>query len=50
MKKWQYYTTYDIDTNRMDQLGIEGWELVSVVTYDYKPAITTFYFKRELIN
>ena len=47
MKKWEYLILDVIDQKSMEDLGEEGWELVSVVWGpDQKPKL---FFKRELM-
>jgi hypothetical protein len=48
MKKWEYLISDVIDLKAMEELGDEGWELVSVVWGpDQKPKL---FFKREKIE
>lgn len=49
MRKYEYLILYDADEEKMNQMGIEGWELVSTI---YIPSergddSTVFYFKRD---
>ena len=61
LKRWEYLRQKNIYVDTMNELGSEGWELVSV-TYVHrtqKPAFgnirdtvgkTLFFFKRELTD
>lgn len=45
MKKWEYRTSINAKPEELNRIGLLGWELVSVVSYnDY----FLYYFKREL--
>lgn len=43
MKKFRYRQRTNIDTKTMDELGYDGWELVTAVKHY---AGTVFYFKK----
>lgn len=47
MKKWEYYYERNLNSTRANELGSEGWELVSVALVD-PPSGVLFFFKREL--
>ena len=54
MKKFEYYVSDSEDPRRLNQLGREGWELVSVIYKSWEDmrhgrtaSIVEFYFKRE---
>lgn len=51
MRKWEYLTVdvekgCPLDTNESDELGREGWELVSIYEYSNNRLAATY--KREL--
>jgi len=46
-KKWEYLIVDNADINKLNELGVNGWELVSVVFYP-KYTTTTYYFKRQI--
>mgnify|MGYP001765864565 CR=1 FL=1 len=48
MQKWEYRTQFNVDTNQIQSLGMQGWELCGIVStnsYD-----NLFYFKRPLVE
>lgn len=52
MKKYEYKRImYDPNDRELNELGSDGWELVSVTVvpsgYSSKSVLKTFYFKRE---
>ena len=55
MKKFEYKVTDSEDEERLNQLGKEGWELVSVIYKSWEDlrhggtdSVVVLYFKREL--
>jgi hypothetical protein len=46
MQKWEYKTTDSLDEQSMNQLGNEGWELVSVTSENDWSQYRYLYFKR----
>lgn len=55
MKKFEYLLRYDLEN--LNELGKEGWELVSVIRYEwtderkgYTETSREFYFKREIVE
>lgn len=49
MKKWEYLTVNNADKNKLNELGINGWELVSVV-FTSKYNFLVFYFKKQVVS
>jgi hypothetical protein len=51
MKKWEYlskvYTYYPPEVHQLNELGQEGWELITVL--DLGSSQMLAYFKREII-
>ena len=54
-KAWEYLIINDPSIDKINELGVNGWELVSVVYIpsslqpEYIPfAITNYYFKKQI--
>lgn len=50
IEKYAYYT--DIQEKYINELGMQGWELISVVSPEINNGngYTFYYFKREITN
>ena len=54
MKKWEYYSLIDtprtdIDVDKLNLLGDQGWEIVAITTVDTSTQVThQTIFKREI--
>ena len=49
IQKWEYKIKSDLSREELNQLGGEGWELVSVTSEEYPESFQdTFYFKRKI--
>lgn len=58
MKNWEYLIIDNADNSKLNELGINGWELVSVIYFPPSlPSklpistlpLTTFYFKKQIM-
>lgn len=47
-KKWEYLSKININKDELNELGINGWELISV--NEPRSFTEIFYFKREKLN
>lgn len=47
MKKFEYVELNDLSQEQLNEVGLEGWELISVVSVF---SGVSFYFKREIEN
>jgi len=46
-KLWEYLILDNLNNIKLNDLGVNGWELVSVVFFP-KYTITTYYFKKQI--
>ncbi len=56
MKNWEYLVIDNVDDNKLNELGINGWELINVVyfpsldiTFMQALPIIKFYFKKQVV-
>ncbi len=47
MTQWEYLRAGELEKEELNQLGLEGWELVSVILYQSLEN-RVYFFKREL--
>lgn len=45
MQKWEYKVAMGISEQELNAMGLQGWELVSVVQSEFEK-VRRFYFKR----
>ena len=52
MKLWEYLVVCNADIGKLNELGINGWELISIIYFPPSTStlsLTTFYFKRQMV-
>lgn len=50
--KWEYLSITNklLDDDELDEMGVDGWELIAVVPKKHEPREAIFYFKRPIIE
>lgn len=46
-KMWEYLIVDNADINKLNELGVNGWELITII-YFYVNSDTKYYFKRQI--
>lgn len=46
----EYENSDDVITEWLNSMGLDGWELLQIVTHDYQYSSARYFFKRPLIN
>ena len=56
IKLWEYLVVINADDNKLNELGVNGWELVNIVYIPYSSSkgvqtfsMMKFYFKKQIL-
>ncbi len=51
MKNWEYLVVNNINDEKLNEFGVNGWELISIVYFPPMSCLplVKFYFKKQLV-